>query len=99
FSLDDLLTWRETGHVDAPVYAGVIVIASPGMARSFSIPGLTVPPDLVERLDHDTNAGVDAACELVVSIRDSGAFDGVHLVPVGRYREGAARPERDLPRG
>jgi 5,10-methylenetetrahydrofolate reductase len=96
FSLDDLLAWRATVEVDVPVYAGVIVIASAGMARNFTIPGLTVPPDLVARLETDRNAGVDAACDLVVGIRDSGAFDGVHLIPVARYREVAARLERTL---
>ena len=53
-------------------------------------PGLTVPVDLVERLEHDRNAGVDAACDLVAAIRDSGAFEGVHLIPVARYREVSA---------
>jgi methylenetetrahydrofolate reductase (NADPH) len=96
FSLDDLLAWRATVAVDVPVYAGVIVIASARMARNFTIPGLTVPADLVARLEKDRNAGVDAACDLVVGIRDSGAFDGVHLIPVARYREVAARLERDL---
>ena len=96
FSLDDLLSWRATVDVDVPVYAGVIVIASAGMARNFTIPGLTVPPELVARLEKDRNAGVDAACDLIVGIRDSGAFDGVHLIPVGRYREVAARLERVL---
>jgi methylenetetrahydrofolate reductase (NADPH) len=98
FSLDDLLAWRATIAVDVPVYAGVIVIASARMAKNFTIPGLTVPEDLVARLEKDRNAGVDAACDLVVGIRDSGAFDGVHLIPVARYREVAARLERDLGR-
>jgi methylenetetrahydrofolate reductase (NADPH) len=96
FSLDDLLAWRATVEVDVPVYAGVIVIASARMAKSFTIPGLTVPEDLVARLETDRNAGVDAACDLVVGIKESGAFDGVHLIPVARYREVAARLERDL---
>jgi 5,10-methylenetetrahydrofolate reductase len=102
FSLDDLLAWR-AGLGDSvgaaagvPVYAGVIVIASAGMARNFTIPDLTVPPELVRRLEKDRNAGVDAACDLVVGIRDSRAFDGVHLIPVARYREVAARLERLL---
>jgi len=30
---------------------------------------------------------VELACDLVGGIRDSGAFDGVHLVPGVRYRE------------
>ena len=96
FSLDDLLAWRASVEVDVPVYAGVIVVASAGMARNFTIPGLTVPPELVTRLEKDRNAGVDAACDLVVGIRESGAFDGVHLIPVARYREMAARLEQVL---
>jgi methylenetetrahydrofolate reductase (NADPH) len=98
FSLDDLLAWRaELGAaINVPVYAGVIVVASAGMARTFAIPGVGVPPDLVQRLEKDANAGVDTACDLVVGLRDSGAFDGVHLIPVARYREVAARLERML---
>jgi 5,10-methylenetetrahydrofolate reductase len=96
FSLDDLLAWRASVEVDVPVYAGVIVIASAAMARNFTIPGLTVPPALVARLEKDRNAGVDAACDLVIRIKESGAFDGVHLIPVTRYREVAARLEREL---
>jgi methylenetetrahydrofolate reductase (NADPH) len=96
FDLDALLEWRSSVEVDCPVYAGVIVIASPAMARKVTIPGLTVPEDLVARLEHDRTAGVDLACDLVAAVRDSGAFDGVHLVPVARYREVAARLERVL---
>jgi hypothetical protein len=36
---------------------------------------------------------VDAACEQIERLRDSGAFDGVHLVPVSRYREMALKLE------
>jgi methylenetetrahydrofolate reductase (NADPH) len=36
-------------------------------------------------------AGVEAACKQIVQLRDSRAFDGVHLVPVHSYREVAAR--------
>ena len=99
FSLDDLVAWRArvATDVDVPVYAGVLVVPSAGMARNLTIPGLTVPPDLMRRLEAgDRNAGVDAACDLVVGIRDSGAFDGVHLIPVARYREVAARLEKVL---
>ena len=66
--------------------------ASPWPATSPS-PASTVPPDLLARLEHDRSAGVEAACDLVLAIRDSGAFDGVHLIPVARYREAAARLE------
>ena len=96
FDLDALLAWRSQVDVTCPVYAGVLVVPSVAMARNLTIPGLTVPPDLLARLEHDRSAGVEAACDLVLAIRDSGAFDGVHLIPVARYREVAARLERLL---
>jgi methylenetetrahydrofolate reductase (NADPH) len=98
FALDELLAWRRRTEVTMPVYAGVIVLASAAMARNLQkeIPGLRVPVALAEDLTRDREAGVAYACDLVEAIRDSGAFDGVHLVPVGRYREVAARLERVL---
>jgi methylenetetrahydrofolate reductase (NADPH) len=96
FSLDELVHWRSQVDLSIPVYAGVIVLPSAAMARRLGndIPGLVVPGDLVGRLEEDRNAGVDAACELVERVRESGALDGVHLIPVSRYREVAARLER-----
>ena len=100
FSLDDLLAWRSTvdggrsrlrrGHRDRQRRHGQ-QLHHPGThrARRTSWRGL----------EKDRNAGVDAACDLVVGIRDSGAFEGVHLIPVARYREVAARLERDLASG
>jgi 5,10-methylenetetrahydrofolate reductase len=100
FSLDDLLAWRSGVDLGAgvPVYAGVIVLPSADMARRLAtaIPSLEIPTGLVERLERHRDSGVDAACELVAHIRDSGAFEGVHLIPVSRYREVAARLERML---
>jgi len=100
YSLDDLLRWRETVTVDAPVYAGVMVLASAAMARNLAaaIPDITIPDSLVQAVERDPDAGVAAACEHVLAIRDSGAFDGVHLVPVSRYRQTAARLEPVLRR-
>ncbi len=96
FDLEALLSWRDQVDVPCPVYAGVLVVPSATMAANLSIPGLTVPPELVRRLGTDRNAGVDAACDLTLAIRESGAFDGVHLIPVGRYRQVAARLETQL---
>jgi 5,10-methylenetetrahydrofolate reductase len=100
FSLDHLLEWRSGVHFDAgvPVYAGVIVLPSADMARRLAtaIPNLEIPTNLLDRLEHDRDAGVDAACDLVARVRDSGAFEGVHLIPVSRYREVAARLETML---
>ena len=95
FSVEDLVRWRQTMRLDVPVYAGVLVLASAGLARRVAaeIPDITIPPDLVGRVDGDRAAGIDAACEQVLALRASGAFDGVHLIPVARYREVAARLE------
>ena len=97
FSLDDLLRWRDTVDFDGPVFAGVIAPPSATMARKLSsaIPELAVPEPLIQALDADPNAGVEFACQMVSNIRQSGAFDGVHLIPVSRYREIAARLEHE----
>lgn len=96
FDLDALLDWRASVDFPGPVFAGVLVVASAPMARKLTddVAELAVPPDLVRRLEHDRDAGVTAAIDLVRGIRTSGAFDGVHLIPVGRYRDVAARLER-----
>ncbi len=95
FSLESLVQWREANPVDVPVFAGVIVLASESHARRLAaaIPDIAVPESLIRRVSSDRQAGVEATCEYVLQIRDSGAFDGVHLIPVARYREAAARLE------
>jgi 5,10-methylenetetrahydrofolate reductase len=98
FSLDPLLRWRDAARIEVPVYAGVLVLASSRMAKRVAaeLGGLEIPDALLDRLETDASAGIEAACEHVLAVRDSGAFDGVHLVPVSRYREVAARLEREL---
>jgi 5,10-methylenetetrahydrofolate reductase len=56
---------------------------------------IDLPTALLDRLDTEPDAGVEAACSLMADLRASGAFDGVHLVPVGRYRTVAARMEQN----
>ena len=98
FSVDQLLHWRASVDFDGRVYAGVLVVSSAQMAAKLSadIPQLSVPDWLVDRLERSPGAGVDLACEMVSQIRDSGAFDGRHLIPVHRYREVARRLETML---
>jgi methylenetetrahydrofolate reductase (NADPH) len=95
FSLDDLLDWRAGIEFAGPVYAGVMVVPSAAMARKISadIPQLAVPDTWLHAIERDATAGVELACDLVAGVRESGAFDGVHLIPVSRYREVAARLE------
>ncbi|WP_238016198.1 methylenetetrahydrofolate reductase [Dactylosporangium sp. AC04546] len=89
FDVDALLRWRDAAGIDRPVYAGVLVLASADMARRLAatIPDIDIPAGLVARVEADRRAGVEAACAQVAALRDSGAFDGVHLVTVSRYRE------------
>ena len=96
FDLDKLLTWRDTVAFDGEIYAGVMVLPSASMARKLStdIPEITVPQRWIDAVETDRRAGVELACELARSIADSGAFDGVHLIPGVRYRETAARLEK-----
>lgn len=91
--LERLRQWRASFEFSGSVYAGVIVLASPVMARRLAatIPGFVVPPSLLDALARDRLAGVEAACELVEQLASTGDFEGVHLVPVRRYGEVAAR--------
>jgi methylenetetrahydrofolate reductase (NADPH) len=95
FSLEALLRWRDANPVDVPVFAGVLVLASEGHARRLAaaVPDIDIPARLIEQVRSDRLAGVEATCDLVAQIRDSGAFAGVHLIPVARYREVAGRLE------
>jgi methylenetetrahydrofolate reductase (NADPH) len=98
FSVDQLLRWRSSLDFAGPVYAGVMVVPSAQMAAKLTaeFPQLAVPRWLVERTETDRDAGVELACDMVCAIRASGAFDGVHLIPVRRYRDVARRLEAVL---
>jgi len=92
FQLQRLFEWRESLEFDGKVYAGVLVLASSRMAQrvNAAIPDIKIPQNIIDKLD-DPEFGIDLACEQIQSIKDSGTFNGVHLVPVGRYQEVAAR--------
>lgn len=92
FSLEDLLARRERSGFEGPVHAGVMVVASAAMGRKLSsdIAELRVPASWMRALELDPDAGVELACQLVEEVRASGAFAGVHLVPVSKYRQVAA---------
>lgn len=96
FSLDDLLEWRAGIEFDGPVYAGVMVVPSVSMARKIGgdIPQLSVPDAWMRAIERDPAAGVELACDLVAAIGECGVFDGVHLIPVSKYRHVAARLEQ-----
>jgi methylenetetrahydrofolate reductase (NADPH) len=93
FDIDGLLAWRASLDFAGPVYAGVLVLASVKMAKSVmaATDEISVPENLLDRLSDDPAAGVEFAIDQISSIEANGAFDGVHLIPVGRYRQVAAR--------
>lgn len=98
FSAEDLIRWRRSHDFAGPVYAGVMVLPSVSMARKLSadVPQLAVPAPIIRRLESDREAGVAIACDLITELRASEAFDGIHLIPVSRYREVASRLESIL---
>ena len=98
YSIDDFMRWRSSIDFDGPVYAGVMLVPSVAMARKISaeIRDLAVPDSWMTAIDADPTAGVTLACDLVIALKDSGAFDGAHLIPVSRYREVAATLEAQL---
>lgn len=93
YDLPRLFAWRESLSYEGKLFAGVLVMASSKMAQRIAadVSEIVVPDDLIHALDADRDAGVDLAVEMIGHIRDSGQFDGVHLVPVGRYSEIANR--------
>lgn len=97
FSLPKLLDWRTSVDFRGSVFAGVMVVPSVAMARKLSadVPQLQVPEDVIALIEQDPDAGVELACSMIAEIRASGRFDGVHLIPVSRYREVASRIERE----
>jgi methylenetetrahydrofolate reductase (NADPH) len=92
FSVPAVEHWRERhADLDTPVRAGVLVPTGPEMARGVAEGmDLDLPAGLVDALDGDETAGVDAACEHALALRGAGV-DGIHLVAVSRYREVARR--------
>lgn len=93
FQLQRLFEWREQLDYNGKMIAGVLVLASSRMAQrvNASIPDIKIPQNIIEKLDDSPEVGLDLACQQIEEIRASGMFDGIHLVPVHRYREMAAR--------
>ncbi|WP_322749498.1 MULTISPECIES: methylenetetrahydrofolate reductase [unclassified Frankia] len=99
YDIDALLAWRESITYTGQLFAGVMVMASSKMAQRIAadVPEIGVPDQLIHDLETDRDAGVDLALTMIDQIRSSGAFDGVHFVPVGRYADIAARLRTSQP--
>jgi 5,10-methylenetetrahydrofolate reductase len=99
FDVGRLVEWRRSLDYDGKVFAGVLVMASAKMAARIaaSLPEIDVPADLISALEHDPDAGVQRALDPLSELRRADAFDGVHLVPVGRYNQVAALMRNQSP--
>src|SRR5436309_3430559 len=83
-------------HIGRATVSSIAVaheVALMGGKLSVDIPQLAVSPRVVKLVERDPDPGVELAADLIGALRGSGAFDGVHLIPVGRYRQIAARLE------
>jgi methylenetetrahydrofolate reductase (NADPH) len=89
FATEKLIRWRESLTYDGKMYAGVLVLANKRMAQrvNAALPDVRIPQSVIDKLDDDPQVGIDLAMDQIETLRGSGAFDGVHLVPVGRFRE------------
>lgn len=96
FDEDAVTEWRDRVAFDGKIYAGVVVLASEKMAHRLSeiIPGLKVPESLMRDLERGADVGVQLAVEQVTRLRESGAVDGVHLIPARKYRQTAEALDR-----
>ena len=88
-----LMEWRNELKFNGGVYAGVLVLASARMARRINatIPDIRIPQRIIDKIESDPDYGIEFALEQIEAVRDSGLFNGVHLVPVTRFRQIAER--------
>ncbi|HEY5538485.1 MAG TPA: methylenetetrahydrofolate reductase [Thermoplasmata archaeon] len=81
------LVRKEWLHEKVHILAGVIPLKSAKMARFMneSVPGVTVPKDIIARLDRGSNAkaeGVQIAVEVITRLREIEGVSGVHIMAV-----------------
>jgi len=90
----DLAAFRRfmqyASQFDVKILAGFIVLSSAGMARymNSSVPGITVPQELVDELaavekGKGLAKGVEIAARFIRTIREEGLCHGVHIMAVG----------------
>ncbi len=98
WSLEGLLRWREQIDFDGPVLPAVMAVPSIAMATRLRarVPELAVPEPWLDAISRDPVAGFALAAGLVRQIRDSGAFEGVHMIGGVRFATAAAALRRAM---
>ena len=101
YATDRLFGWRESLDYRGKMYAAVLVLASARMARRINaaIPDIRIPSRIVDKIESDPDYGIELALEQIDTLDESGLFDGVHLVPVTRYRQVAEKLKERQSRG
>ncbi len=75
---------------DVKILAGVIVMASAGMARYMnkSVPGIIVPKEVIDELataekGKGLQKGIEIAVRMIREIKENNLCDGIHIMAVG----------------
>jgi len=79
---------EQISDLDVPVIAGVIPLRSAKMARFMNgnIPGINVPPEMIECLENADDPGTEGLSICAQTIRDlKGLCRGVHVMPIGKH--------------
>jgi len=91
FNLDSLRRFMQyASQFDVRILAGVIVMASAGMARYMNknVPGIIVPQEVIDELagvekGKGLEKGVEIAARLIRTIKEENLCHGVHIMAVG----------------
>ena len=85
------------------IMAGIIPLKSAGMAKYMNenVPGIDVPPDMIDRLAAAAaegkdkgikglpmQLGIEMAAEMIAKIKDEKLCDGVHIMAIGAEKNG-----------
>jgi len=74
----------EKAGIKIPILLGIMPLKSLKVAEYFheKVHGVTIPDEVIERLQADENCGADLAIELLAKLKSR--LDGAHIMPLGR---------------
>ena len=74
----------EKAKIKIPILLGIMPLKSLKAAEYFheKVHGITIPDEVIERLQADENAGVEIAIELLAKLKPR--LHGVHIMPLGK---------------
>jgi 5,10-methylenetetrahydrofolate reductase len=73
-------------HIDVPVFAGIVLLKSAGMAKFMNknVAGVFVPEDLIKEMDQAKDKGaksIEIAARLIKELKP--LVQGIHIMPIG----------------